>query len=50
MCINCVALLKVPDGVMAAYKSQLDEEEMAKIYGALRCLQPVYNGDTVASA
>jgi hypothetical protein len=50
MCKNCVALLKVPDAVMAAYESQSEEEEMVEICGTLRCLRPVYNGDTVAGA
>jgi hypothetical protein len=44
------ALLQVPDGVMAAYESQSEEEEMDEICGALRCLQSVYIGDTLAGA
>ncbi len=43
-------LLQVPDGVTAAYESQSEEEEMDEICGTLRCLQPVYNGDTFAGA
>jgi hypothetical protein len=43
-------LLQVPDGVMVAYESQSEEEEMDDICGALRCLQPVYIGNTLAGA
>jgi hypothetical protein len=43
-------LLQVPDGLMAAYESQSEEEEMDEICRTLRCLQPVYNGDIVAGA
>ncbi len=43
-------LLQVPDSLIAAYESQSEEEEMDKICGALRCFQPVYNGDTVVGA
>jgi hypothetical protein len=41
-------LLQVPDGVMMAYESQSKEEVMDEICGALRCLQPVYIGNTLA--
>ncbi len=34
-------LLKVPDGVMAAYESQSEEEEKDEICRTLRCLQSV---------
>jgi hypothetical protein len=43
-------LLQVPDGLMAAYESQSEEEEMDEICGTLCFLQPVYNSDTVAGA
>jgi hypothetical protein len=43
-------LLQVPDGVMAAYESQSEEEEMDEICGTLCFLQLVYIGDTVAGA
>ncbi len=43
-------LLQVPDGLMAVYESQSEEEEMDEICGALRCLLPVYIGNTVAGA
>ncbi len=33
-------LLQVPDGLMAAYESQSEEEKMDEICGTLRCLQP----------
>jgi hypothetical protein len=45
-----VTLLQVPDGVMAAYESQSEEEEMDEICGTLRCLQSVNIGDSVAGA
>jgi hypothetical protein len=40
-----VTLLQVPDGLMAAYESQSEEEEMNEICGTQRCLKPVYNSD-----
>jgi hypothetical protein len=45
-----VTLLQVPDGLMVAYESQSEEEELDEIYGTLRCLQHVYIGATVACA
>ncbi len=43
-------LLQVADGLMVAYESQSEEEEMDDICGALPCLQHVYIGETVAVA
>jgi hypothetical protein len=43
-------LLQVPDGLMAAYESQSEEEELDEIYIALRCAQPEYIGDTIEGA
>ncbi len=43
-------LLQVPDGLMGAYESQSEEEELDEICIALRCAQPVYIGDTIEGA
>jgi hypothetical protein len=45
-----VTMMQVPDGLMAAYESQSEEEEMDEICIALRCAQPVYIGDTIEGA
>ncbi len=49
LCIKAT-LLQVPDSVMTACEILSEEEEMDKICGALRCVQTVYIGDTVAGA